>query len=181
MYHPDDNNNFFEELSQHMSVRTTNSKFNGVAYDQKHENNNKEIKSTGGYINLVNKDDKIIKTHLRKLEICLPEVLQYLEMVEGQTGTSKHKEETDSFSAKLLRDCKTVSSRIETNPFLEETFKKLNSSVHFPDVIVRDCDKVFKIGNMQYQAFVRTRFILGSVDVVTSRITLICHPNFHRW
>ena len=53
-----DNPELFSQLSSHHSVTTTNAKFSRIGYDQKHENNNKCIKSTSGYINLVNKEDK---------------------------------------------------------------------------------------------------------------------------
>ena len=45
-----------------------------MAYDQKHEQNNKAIKATSGYINLVHKEDK---SFLRKLELCSSENFQY--------------------------------------------------------------------------------------------------------
>ena len=167
VYHPDDNNNLFRDISNHLSVKSTNSTFNGVSYDQKHENNNKYIKSTGGYIDLVNRDDK---SQMRKLEICLPEVLQYLDRVEGKTKKTKHKEELDTFSKKFVEDSRKVFSKISTNPFVEDSFVKLNSPVRFPDVIVQDCAKVFLIGDQQYHNFVSTRFIFGTEDVVNSSI-----------
>ena len=164
--HPDDNN-VFKDISNHLSVRSTNSQFNGVAYDQKHENNNKHIKSTGGYIDLVNREDK---AHMRKLEICLPEVLQYLENCEGKKSKTKHKEQSDLFSSRFLKDCKTILDHMTTNPFSEDNFKKINSPVYFPEAIIQDCDKVFQIGYSQYRNFVMTRFILGTEDVITSSI-----------
>ena len=48
-----DNPELFSQLSSHISVTTTNAKFSRIAYDHKHEKNNKCIKSTSGYINLV--------------------------------------------------------------------------------------------------------------------------------
>ena len=47
-----------------------------MAFDQRHEQVNKEIKSRSGYINLNNKEDK---TFLRKLELCSGEIHEYLK------------------------------------------------------------------------------------------------------
>ena len=70
-----------------MSVTTTDAKFSKIAYDHKHEQIIKEIKSRGGCINLANKEDK---TFLRKLELCSGEIHHYLENVENKEVSSKH-------------------------------------------------------------------------------------------
>ena len=48
----------FDEIGKHLSVRSTDTEFSKVAYDQRHEQNNKVIKARNGYINLTNKEDK---------------------------------------------------------------------------------------------------------------------------
>ena len=99
-----DNPELFSQLSSHLSVTTTNAKFSRIAYDHKHENNNKCIKSTSGCINLLNKEDK---SYLRKLEICLPEILPYMESCEGKVMKNhKHEKEMPSFSISYLTDVK---------------------------------------------------------------------------
>ena len=50
--------------------------YSKIAFDQKHEQNNKTINSESGYINMVNMEDK---EYLRKLEICFPEIHAFLE------------------------------------------------------------------------------------------------------
>ena len=97
-----DNPELFSQLSSHLSVTTTNAKFSRIAYDHKHENNNKCIQSTSGYkyINLVNKEDK---SYLRKLEICLPEILPYLESCEGKV-MKNHKHKQCATGSKFLTE-----------------------------------------------------------------------------
>ena len=46
----------FDEIGKHLSVRSTDTEFSKVAYDQRHEQNNKVIKARNGYINLTNKE-----------------------------------------------------------------------------------------------------------------------------
>ena len=41
----------------------------------------------------------------------------------------------------------------------------------FPDIIVRDSERVFTLGEEQHQVFCRTRFILGTLDLQDSKIT----------
>ena len=66
----------FNQLSQNISVASTNTLFSRMAYDQCHEQNNKEIKSSSGYINLINNEDT---DFLRKVEICSPEFDTFLK------------------------------------------------------------------------------------------------------
>ena len=84
----------FDELGKHLSVRSTDTEFSKVAYDQRHEQNNKVIKARYGYINLTNKENK---TFLRKLELCSSEVYQFLDKVEQRSEDVKHKEQRTSF------------------------------------------------------------------------------------
>ena len=50
-------------------------------------------------------------------------------------------------------------------------FTKLNSSYIFPEVVVKDCAKVFTIGCEQYSEFCRTRFILATHHIIDSKIS----------
>ena len=165
-----ENSTLFSELSKHLSVTSSKAKFSKMAYDQKHEQNNKKIKSTSGYINLGNKEDK---SFLRKLEICFPEILQYLEVFEDENvdlGDPKLKEQSVTFGEGFHKDCAKVSSKLVTNPFSNLQFQKLNSTLLFPNIIVNDCKRLFEIGKKQYKNFVETRFILGSADVIQTPI-----------
>ena len=66
-----ENRDLFESLGKNLGVQTSNSGFSKIAFDQKHEMNNKAIKSRNGYINLVNAKDS---SFLRKIEVCSAEV-----------------------------------------------------------------------------------------------------------
>ena len=66
-----------------------------------------------------------------------------------------------------------VLSIFQTNPYsyAEDQLKKINnSSFAFPEVIVRDASKIFDIGTGQYDKFVRSRFVIGSCDVINTPI-----------
>ena len=75
-----ENPELYEELTKNMSACTSSSNFSNMAFDQKHEQNHKEIKSTSGYINLVNNEDR---EFLRKLEMCSPEIRYFLAHIYG--------------------------------------------------------------------------------------------------
>ena len=66
--------------SGYFAVNTRGNDFSKIALDQAQEHNNKKIESTAGYIELVNRENK---EFLRKLELCLPEIHQYLSAIEG--------------------------------------------------------------------------------------------------
>ena len=70
-----------------------------------------------------------------------------------------------------MNDVKRFSSKIIPNPFSASQFQKLNSPITLPGIIAEDAKKVFNIENQQYQEFVKTRFVLGSEDVINSPIT----------
>ena len=44
-------------VAGYFAVNSVGLQFSKIAYDQKHEHNNKEVKSSSGYINLANKED----------------------------------------------------------------------------------------------------------------------------
>ena len=48
----------------------------------------------------------------------------------------------------------------------ETQFKKLNSQFLFQDIIANDAGKVFEIGQLQYEEYVRSTFIIGSADII---------------
>ena len=56
------------------SVPSTQTKFSKIAFDQCLEHNNKKIKATNGYINIVNKNNEAF---LRQLELVTPELQDY--------------------------------------------------------------------------------------------------------
>ena len=93
-----------------MVVRTTSADFSKIAYDQKHEQNNNDIKATSGYINLVNKKDD---SFLQKLELCSSEIHQFLEKTkQKQVFDQKHKEKLLAFNSNFLSHCNTVYSKM---------------------------------------------------------------------
>ena len=59
-----------------------------MACDQAHEQNNRTVKAKNGYIDLLNKEDR---GYLKKLELALPEIFEYLELVEGPDIAMSHK------------------------------------------------------------------------------------------
>ena len=113
---------FFKQLEGNISVRSTNAKFSKIAFDQKHEQVNKEIKSRNGFINLVNNEDK---TFLRKLELCSGEIHEFLDRVEKKEVKTNHKEESETFRKAYNKNCNQVYKMMKVNPFIcTPSFKK---------------------------------------------------------
>ena len=103
-----ENPSLYAQLSEHMYVCTSNAEFSDIAFDHKHEQMNKEIRSTSGFINLVNKEDQ---DFLRKLEVCCPEINQFLsEIGTEDVKIPKHKEQTASFVQNFVQDCQRLYS-----------------------------------------------------------------------
>ena len=69
---PEKNPALFQQfMSGSFTVNRTAGPFNGMAYDQCHEQNNRTVKAKNGYIDLPNKEEI---TYLKKLELALPEI-----------------------------------------------------------------------------------------------------------
>ena len=158
-----ENPDMFNSIGNNLGVRTSKAGFSKIAYDQKHEMNNKTIKSRGGYIDLVNTKDT---SYLRKIEICYAEVNELLEDLDDTIGTTKHKEESSTFNKTFLSHCNQVFAKMTINPFTAERFQMLNGIMSFPPEVICDCTRLFSVGEGQYQVFVLTRFILGSKEVI---------------
>ena len=86
------------------------------------------------------------KRFLKKIELCWPEIHQYLVDIEGHPEAQGHQEKSDAFITAFNKDCSKVSEKVITNPFSTTEFTKLNSSYIFPEIVVKDCAKVFTIG-----------------------------------
>ena len=121
-------------------VNTRGNSFSKIAMDQAEKHNNKKIKSVSGYINLINQE---IKKPLEKIELCWPEIHQYLESFEGSPVAQGHKEKTPSFVAPFNKDCIKVYENILMDPFSSDSlFCKRNLLYIFPDVVSRDSKRV---------------------------------------
>ena len=162
-----ENSSLFECLGKNLGVRTSNAEFSRIAYDQKHEMNNKAIKARNGYINLVNAKDA---SFLRKLEVCSAEVHDLLDDLDDFDRTAKHREESSTFNNTFLVHCNQVFGKMSVNPFRAEKFQMLNSAMVFPALVAQDCLRLFSIGKEQYREFSYTRFVLGSKDVIQTSL-----------
>ena len=149
------------------AVDTAGTAFSKIGYDQTQEHNNKKVKSTAGYIDLVNKEDTAF---LRKLELSLPEIHDYIDGVNTQKKSKTHKECAPAFVTQFKCDCQKLYSKITRNPFNDSIFRKVNSDFIFPSAILEDSRKVFKVGSTQYQEFVKNRFVIGCEDVLKTPI-----------
>ena len=109
---------------------------------------------------------------MNKLELALPEIWEYIELVEGPDTAQSHKEQSPNFILKFVKDLKAVTSGFKNNPFTEDDFKPINSShVNFPGAIANDVTRMFEIGEQQYKHFVKTRFEQGTLMVSDTAIS----------
>ena len=115
-----ENSDLFDSLENNLGVRTSKADFSKIAFDHKHEMNNRAIKSRSGYIDLVNKDDAAF---LRKLEICSAEVHNLFEDLGNTTEITKHKKESPKFNKTFVTHCNQIFSKMSVNPFDTKKFK----------------------------------------------------------
>ena len=82
--------------------------------------------------------------------MALPEIWEYLELVEGPVTAQSHKEQSPNFILKFVKDLKAVTSGFKKNPFTEDVFKPINSSHVFPGAIANDVNGMFEIGEQPH-------------------------------
>ena len=143
--------------------------FSKMGYNQALEQCNKNIKSSSGISNLLNNQDR---DFLRKLEHVLPEFQDYLENVEesSKSKTMKHKEESPKFISTYLSDSFKVWKAITMNPFKQEQARRLNSTMLFLKIVLKGMEVVFDVGIKQYSEYNNSRFVLGTCDVISTKI-----------
>ena len=106
------------------------------------------------------------------MELALPEIFEYLELVEGPDIAESHKEQSPNFILKFVKDIQAVTSGFKNNPFTEEQFEPINSTgLVFPEAIVNDVDRMFELGAKKHEQFVETRLQKGSLMVVDAEIS----------
>ena len=156
---PEKNPTLFPEfMGGSFAVNKTVGPFSGMAFDQAHEQNNRTVKAKNGYIDLLNKEDR---QFLKKLELALPGICEFLESVEGPDVPQRHKEQSAGFILKFVKDVTTVESGFKNNPFAGKEFKKMNSNFIFPQSIVDDVNLMFEAGEEQCKDFSDSRFVTG--------------------
>ena len=90
--------------------------------------------------------------------------------MEQRSEDVKHKEQRTSFNKTFLNHCNKVFSMMTVNPFTAEQFQMLSGSTLFPNVIVKDCMSLFDTGKLQYENFIKSRFLERTEDVISTPI-----------
>ena len=83
---------------------------------------------------------------MKKLELALPKIWEYLELVERPDTAQSHKEQSPNFILKFVKYLNAVTSGFKNNPFSKDDFKPINSSYVFPGAIAHDVNRMFEIG-----------------------------------
>ena len=99
------------------------------------------------------------------MELALPEIFEYLELVEGPDIAESHKEQSPNFILKFVKDIQAVTSGFKNNPFTEKQFKPINSTgLVFPEAIVNDVDRMFELGSKKARAVCRNTITEGQLN-----------------
>ena len=69
-----------------------------------------------------------------------------LEDLDDTIRTSKRKEESLIFNKTFLSHCNKVFAKMTINLFTAERFQMLNGTMWFPPEVIRDCTRLFSVG-----------------------------------
>ena len=142
-------------------VHKTERLFSSIALDHTHEQVNGEVKGEGGAVALTENP-----AALRRWMISGPESARMVEEFEGEISTAEtqgHHEQKPVVQSAFTKDVSNLVSSIEEleNPFLEEGNEL--TAIHTRDVVdaavVSTVQNVRKIGEGQFQAFIKERVI----------------------
>ena len=118
----------FQVLCCFVVSRTRNS-LSSMGLDQRHEQQNKDVKGGGGFLGLTENEEK-----LRRWMVCGPEVAQANSEFEAAYVLKKeektefcHHEETPSFQKRFVRSVSSLNSEFEKlgNPFSDTDVDQL--------------------------------------------------------
>ena len=70
-----------------------------------------------------------------------------------------------------MKHCGQVYNMMTENPFQATQFQKIDSPMMFPTTVEIDCQRLFDMGKVQYKDFLRSRFVLGTKDVIKTTIS----------
>ena len=147
-------------------VHKTEKVFSSIALDQAHEHVNSEVKGEGEAVGLTENP-----AALRRWMVGGPEVARMIKEFEDSTPVPKyqHHEQTPATQTAFARDVLNVVASFEElgNPFPEESEDLI--AVHRKDAVdetvVNTVQNVLKIGEVQFNTFVKERFIDRSKPV----------------
>ncbi len=151
-------------------VRKTRRSFSSIALDHAHEQVNAIVKGDGGAVRLTENP-----AALRRWMVAGPEVTRMEEEFECNVSNSdsqNHHEQTPNVQSAFAKDVLNLIASFEElrNPFMELGEKLI--AIHTEDImsndVVNTVRNVKKIGNEQFQTFVKEQFI--------DRSTLITEP-----
>ena len=116
---------------KHLSVSVTNGDFTNIPYDQRQEDNIKEIKAPSGFTKLINKKDQ---NFLKNLKICFPKLNSTL--IKWSRKKIYHKKDKNVYSSYI--GLQKVFATLNINPFIVSELQTLDSSYSFSDFITAE-------------------------------------------
>ena len=157
-----------EFMEGNFTVRKTRKAFSTIAEDQAHEQNNKIIKIDGGAIGILDNETALLKWMVGGPEIArlVNEFKNYDEESEDEDKTPKeelpHHEDSNSFEKRFRKDVASLEATLSEigNPFDEGDilFQIMTKNV-MADPSIKSVQNAKKIGEAQYQAYVRERLL----------------------
>ena len=146
--HPDV---FCEFQKGRFTYKKTDRPFFCMAEDQAHEQNNKDVKTDGGAVGILDTESSLMKWMIGGPEIaCLVKNFNN----EQHGAMNKHHEDTDAHENKFHKDVKNFKECVAElgNPFSEDD----NSLVQ---IMSRTVMNAKKIGEDQYEEYVQERLV----------------------
>ena len=161
--HPDLYKQFAEGL---FTIAKTNNPFSLIAFDQNHEQQNKELKIHGGTLNLT--DDCIFKEWF----VAGPEIARVIEEFEGGMCSNKglipkHHDQSPSVQKRFAADTKALLAAFQEtgNPFAEDSNEIiiLDTKEVLSTKVARSVMCAHEQGNKQHSDFVTEHLESNSV------------------
>ena len=161
-----------EFMADNFLFQKTNSKFSILAIDQIHEQNNKNIKGSGGTRHLLNKTDE---SGLIRWETIVTDIARILsefgDIINEPTKVrlKKHHEDNESFQELF---CGYVQyDEIVTNPFLlDKLTSTSNPALAFPENVFHNISVLKSTEEKLFQHFFNDRLIFGK-EAIDSKLT----------
>ncbi|KAK3740395.1 hypothetical protein QZH41_000916 [Actinostola sp. cb2023] len=154
------------------AVHKTKRAFSAIALDHAHEQENASVKGEGGAVGLTENPGA-----LRRWMVAGPEIARMVQEFENVTSSDtslKHHEQEYGPQASFKADLQSVVSTFEElgNPFMEESedLMALDTKDIMSSAVVQTVKNVVKIGQEQYDSYVRNRLQIERSKPITDTI-----------
>ena len=155
--------NIYNEFQKgHFTYKKTDRPFSSMVEDQAHEQNNKDVKTDGGAVGILDNESSLMKWMISGPEI-VRLVKDFNRKEEESEAEKRHHEDKDAFEKKFRKDVQNFKESVAEvgNPFTneEDSLVQIVTRTIMNNDSVESVKNARNIGIEQYKEYIRERLV----------------------